>query len=1135
MTDPPERGRRVGRYEILRELGRGGMARVHLARQLDLDRLAALKELAGFHVSDRAMLDRFFTESRLAGSLNHPNVVTVFDFFEVDGTPFIGMEYVPHGSLRTHVGWLTLAQIGGVLEGMLAGLAHAHAAGVVHRDLKPENLMVSGEGRVKLADFGIAKAFGEAAETVGFRTATGTVIGTPNYMSPEQASARPIGPWTDVYATGVIAYELLAGALPFTGGDPMSVLLRHCNEAPQPLSERNPEIPPQLSAWVDRMLAKEPTGRPASADAAWDELDEILLEAVGPRWRREAQLAAATDQQTGQPPSLASSGSTPPPATTFAPARALPSGTLTLLFTDIEASTRLVRDLGERYPPLLAEHQRRLRAVASAHGGAEVDTQGDAFFFVFTSAAEACASAAEMHAALDDLPIRVRIGIHTGEPERVGDDFTGIEVHRAARICAAGHGGQTVVSDATRALLPASAGTQDLGLHRLKDLGEPEKLFQLGTATFPQLRSLNATNLPAQPSPLIGRGQDVVRITKLVRTHRLVTLTGAGGSGKTRLALHVAGELVAESPHGVYWVPLASVHDPALVLPSIAEALGTQGSPAEHIDQKRMLLLLDNLEQIVDCAGDLAGLVAACPNLTLLVTSRALLRVAGECVYEVEPLVDSEAVELFRERAVVAEPLDVVREICRRLDRLPLAIELAAARTRILPPAELLGRLERALPILTGGMREAPERQRTLRAAIEWSHDLLPDEQRVAFRRLAVFAGGFDLEAAESVCEAHLDILEALLDQSLLRRTQAGRLFMLETIHEFASEKLDESAEAEPLREAHVRHYLDLAERGAPQYDGYPSREWVRRMQEDEDNLRAALEWAIATARTDEALRLCIASTRLWEVKGRVDEGARWTDRALALPTTSDARLRVRALRSTAKLDVFANRDELGLERARASIRLARELGDPLELAASLRAFATAVFLDTSTAQLALDEALELSKQATDPAGEAMMLNLLGALRRDAGDLDESEAAFERSIAIARDLDDQIFANLTIHSLGDLELDRGNYERARSLYREALLFAADNGEERLKLYCLGGLAAVAALEGSAGLAAKLWQALEAGERSLGFRIVWDERARYERALEPVPAPAEPPLDLDAAIAIALADEHLPETHATGDD
>ena len=293
---------RVGRYEIVRELGRGGMARVHLARQLDLDRYAALKELGSLHREDAEMAARFVRESRLAGALNHPSIVTVLDFFEHDGTPYIAMEYVPRGSLRPWVGQLTVSQVGGVLESVLAGLAHAHAGSVVHRDLKPENLMVTDDGHVKITDFGIAKALIDSG-TVAFRTATGAAIGTPAYMSPEQAMGEGVGPWTDLYATGVIAYELLSGSVPFGNREPMAILLAHCQEPPVPLAERAPDVPAPIAGWVDALLAKTPADRPPSATAAWEELEEHLLECDGPRWRRSARLEGepGTDRPTGRP------------------------------------------------------------------------------------------------------------------------------------------------------------------------------------------------------------------------------------------------------------------------------------------------------------------------------------------------------------------------------------------------------------------------------------------------------------------------------------------------------------------------------------------------------------------------------------------------------------------------------------------------------------------------------------------------------------------------------------------------------------------------------------------------------------------------------------------------------------------
>src|SRR5215210_4074602 len=485
----------------------------------------------------------------------------------------------------------------------------------------------------------------------------------------------------------------------------------------------------------------------------------------------------------------------------------LPAGTVTFLFTDIEGSTRLLEEHGERYAELLEQHRRVLRDAFSRHRGVEVDTQGDAFFVAFERASDAVAAAEEAQRALE-LP--VRMGIHTGEPQLRDGGYVGIDVHRAARVCSAAHGRQVVVSETTGRLLDGVA-LRDLGEHRLKDLGEPVRLFQLGEEEFPPLRSLNQTNLPTQPNPLVGRGREVSELTKLLGDARLVTLTGPGGSGKTRLALEVAAEVVERFDGGVFWVALAPVVDPELVEPAIAQAMGAHTGLAQHVGSNAMLLLLDNLEQVLAAAPGLSELLEQCANLRLLVTSRALLRVAGERDYPVDPLPEDDAVALFRERAASAEPIEAVHEICRRLDGLPLAVELAAARTRLLPPSELLERLERALPILTGGRRDAPERQRTLKATIEWSYDLLGDEEQQLFRRLAVFAGSFTIQAAEAVCDANLETLEALVEQSLVRRWASGRLGMLETIREYARDQLEASDQADKIARRHAEFFFELA------------------------------------------------------------------------------------------------------------------------------------------------------------------------------------------------------------------------------------------------------------------------------------------------------------------------------------
>src|SRR5436309_14831704 len=448
---------------------------------------------------------------------------------------------------------------------------------------------------------------------------------------------------------------------------------------------------------------------------------------------------------------------------------ALPDGNVTFLFTDIEGSTRLIEKLGEEgYVEALAVHRCALRDAFVVHGGVEVDTQGDAFLFVFADPVEALVAAAEGQAALGSGPVRVRMGLHTGEVRLTGEGYAGRELHRAARVGASGHGGQIVVSAATRAFVDGEL--TELGEHRLKDFDEPVALFQLGSERFAPLRTISNTNLPHPASSFVGRRRERDELVGLLGNGaRLVTLPGPGGSGKTRLAIEAASELVSAFKAGVFWVGLARLRDPAVVAEEIAQTLGAKEELAKHVGERELLLLLDNFEQVVEAAPELSKLLQACPNLRLLITSRELLRIAGEVEYAVSPLAEPEALELFCERSRL-EPDETLAELCRRLDDLPLAVELAAARTRVLPPSQILDRLGQRLDLLKGG-RDADPRQRTLRATIEWSHDLLTGEEKQLFARLAVFVGGCTLEAAEDVCDAEFDVLQSLVEKSLLRHT----------------------------------------------------------------------------------------------------------------------------------------------------------------------------------------------------------------------------------------------------------------------------------------------------------------------------------------------------------------------------
>jgi len=644
----------------------------------------------------------------------------------------------------------------------------------------------------------------------------------------------------------------------------------------------------------------------------------------------------------------------------------LPTGTVTLLFTDIEGSTRLLRRVGDAYADLLAEHRRLLAEAFEQHRGSIVDSEGDAFFVAFASARDAVAGAEEAQRALAEHPwpadgeLRVRMGLHTGEPRVVDGRYVGLDVHHAARVMAAGHGGQVLLSESTRALLDDGTRLSDLGEHRLKDLSHPQRLYQLDLdglpVEFPPLKTLDnrPTNLPVQPNELIGRERELEEAAALLTNGlRALTLTGPGGTGKTRLALQLAADVVEEFPDGVFFVSLAPVRDWELVAPTIARTLGLREQPGEtvletldgYLGDKELLLVLDNFEQVLAAAPAVAGLSASASQLKLLVTSRTPLRLSGERTYPVPPLELTESVRLFAERAhaaaldfdVTDENEAAVAEICRRLDGLPLAIELAATRIRSLPPPALLRRLDQRLKLLTGGAQDLDERQRTLRGTIEWSYELLPQAERELFARLGVFVGGSRLDAAEALCGAIeidvLDGLQSLVEKSLLRQRPDAdgepRFWMLETIREFALGLLDEAGSLAEARRAHAELFLTLAERVDVESRTGDQAALFDQLDADNANLRAAVDWAEETDDDDLLLRLATALWGFWATRGHIAEGTAVLGNALALAGRRPAR----ALLGFCTLRILRGQGE-GLEDdIREALRACEELGDDYSLA----------------------------------------------------------------------------------------------------------------------------------------------------------------------------------------------------------
>jgi len=696
--------------------------------------------------------------------------------------------------------------------------------------------------------------------------------------------------------------------------------------------------------------------------------------------------------------------------------RELPSGTVTFLFTDIEGSTSLLHELGaQRYGDALAEHRRALREVFTQYGGVEVDTQGDAFFVAFPNAEAALEGARRGQEALSSGSIRVRMGLHTGQPHVTAEGYVGAEVHLGARIAAAGHGGQVVVSSATRAAA-ADGDVLDLGEHRLKDFDEPVWLYQLGQERFPPLKTISNTNLPRPASSFVGREREVSEVVSLLQDGaRLVTLAGPGGSGKTRLAIEAAAELVPEFGNGVFWVGLAALRDPALVTETVAQTLGAKDGLVDHIAERELLLLLDNFEQVVEAAPELASLLEACRNLRLLVTSRELLRVRGEVEYAIRALSRSEAVELFSARSQLP-PDKTIAELCTRLDNLPLAVELAAARTSVLSPAQILDRVAQRLDLLKGG-RDAEARHQTLRATIAWSYEILSEEEQQLFAQLAVFTGGCTLDAAEQVVGADLDVLQALVDKSLLRHTDE-RFWMLETIRDYARERLEASTDAREVRRRHAEFFLAKAQEAEPHLRA-ESKEWLDRLEREQDNLRAALDEFEASDESELVLALMGAAWWLWSSRGPVAEGRRRLERALAADRTPTI-VRAKALMGAA--DLTSDTEDHAMTRLRA------------------------------------EEALELSRELGDSWGAAYCLLILGVVFASEDAWPEAHSLLTESVQLFREVDDEHWAQQGSRRLAWSYEGLGDLERARALHEEGLRWARASGDEFIEARSLAVLA-----------------------------------------------------------------------------
>jgi predicted ATPase/class 3 adenylate cyclase len=725
-----------------------------------------------------------------------------------------------------------------------------------------------------------------------------------------------------------------------------------------------------------------------------------------------------------------------------------PTGTVTLLFTDVEGSTRLLGKLGaERYAQVLGLHRRLLREAFVRQGGYEVGTEGDSFFVAFSTAEDAVVAAGGGQRALavaawpDDMEVRVRMGVHSGEPLVVGPGYVGMDVHRAARVMSAAHGGQVLVSETTQVLVDG-VELRDLGPHRLKDMLEPIVLYQLVgeglREEFPPLRSLHQTNLPVAAWPLLGREWELEEIRDLIAGGaRLVTLTGPGGSGKTRLSLQAAAEISAEFRDGVFFVGLAPLRETEAVLASVAVAVGLQADNdvVAWLASKRVLLVLDNLEHLQAVEMVVSQLLVG--EVVVLATSRAPLHLNGERELPVDPLAREAAVELFVSRAAAAgrqvEADATVIEVCRRLDNLPLALELAAARAKLLSPTALLERLDEVLPLLSGGPRDLPERQRTQRATIEWSYDLLNPDARAAFRRLSVFRGPFTLDAAETITGADLDQVATLLDQSLLKPHGDDRFFLLETLREYAREQLDEAGETGEHALRHARYYLARLEQNDPVLHGPRRGELFAWFAIEEDNLRAMLDRLVDVAAQGGA-RATELLTRYWVTRGAHMEAQQRLAAVLATNAPT-AESRAALLHCLAEVEEWLGHLDASEAAAQEAIRLAEATGQERVLADALRDLAWVLHRrgDTEGAIGAQARALEVLP-SSEERRRALALHDLGVFLDSAGRRMEARTVLREAADEARAIGYFRLEVDAMTSVADLDLRAGDFDTAHRAY-----------------------------------------------------------------------------------------------------
>ncbi len=863
--------------------------------------------------------------------------------------------------------------------------------------------------------------------------------------------------------------------------------------------------------------------------------------------------------------------------------RLRPTGTVTFLFTDIEGSLGLAQRYPEAWPMLLERHHVLLQQAIEAHDGFVFQLSGDSFQAAFHTVLDALNAALDaqrwlQREAWTPAPIKVRMGINTGAAQADNNadgtsGYTGYStLARAQRVMSAAYGGQVLLSNASaeqaRDELPQTVTLRDMGEHRLKGLLQPERLWQIVTpdlvAEFPPLSSLSTlpNNLPSALTSFIGREHEIGEIKGLLNKTRLVTLTGPGGTGKTRLSLQVAADVLAQFPDGGWLAEFAPVTDPSLVPQTVATALGVQEQPGrpvlaqltDYLSPKKILLVLDNCEHLIMACAQLADvLLHACPNLRLLASSREALGITGETAYPVPPLqtpslsdhttvaylTQYESVRLFVERAQTVQPhfalsevnAEAVAQICRRLDGIPLALELAAARIKLFTPEQIAKRLDDRFRLLTGGSRTAVPRHHTLSALIEWSYDLLLPGERALLRRLSVFAGGWTFDAVEHVCgpasipdhetvpaaeqDATWDVLEALtqlVNKSLVVVDEQGnetRYRFLETIRQFAHDKLLESGEDERVRGRHLNYFLALAQRGEPQLHGREQVEWFDRFDVEQDNFRAVYDWALKSSQIEEALELAGSLWWFWYIRDHFSEARERMNAALARSAASDPdEARVRVLNGLGFILYAAGNMPDARVILEEAVSLSQKLGSRRGLAESLQFLGATEFVEAAKStpgdfkhvRSIMEQSLAYWQALEDKIGISWELNLLASLAQAEGDLAQSRALWEESIALRRAVGDRVLLAYSLRRLAEVALQQGDYAAAEANYREGHRLLIEAGGKATIAASLSGFAGLALAQGQFIRAVRLLAAAQASLESLAWRLPPADDDAYQRDL-----------------------------------